>query len=177
MKVREIRIEAQTISGLTIDSTVSLNWIKGAIREIAYKYHSAAKRTSDDVSVNDTNKTYQLSKEVVKIDRIRRQGQAYSSYEIIGDHGIEFQHSGEYSVRYYSVPEMPMVENSDVDLPEMFADSIKFYIASRMRARLFGQDDSSAVSFYQEFLNGISDADSYMRRRDSRKRMPPGIRR
>lgn len=84
---------------------------------------------------------------------------------------------GEYILMYYSIPDLPSTKYAEIDLPVPYANALKFYIAARIRARLTGQNDPNAISFYEEYTNAIKEADSAMNQMRRRyKRMPPARR-
>jgi hypothetical protein len=174
----ELRINAQIISGIQLNEVTSFDWVKDAIREIVTKYYKAGKKITDTFSDAIAGQKYSLTKELVRL--IQVQGASGSrvspnfGYSVDSDNTIEFNSAGTYEVTYYFMPAPPPTSTEELTIPKTYQDCIPFYLASKIRARLFGQTDNDAVSFYQQYQNALSEANSAINRQASRgKRMPP----
>lgn len=177
MTSEELRIAAQTISGLTLDSVTSFNWVKSAISDIARDYHTAAPYATPETTTTTTeNQVYTLQKELILLDKVISDNCLTNELELHRN-VITFYNPGTYEIRYYCAPTVPAANTEAIDLPGPFAEAIKFLLASKIRARLFGQGDSNAVSFFQEYTAALEKANAFMNRRNSRRRrMPPAYR-
>ena len=161
MNATEVRIQAQTTSGLVLDEVTSLKWVKEAIRNII-KIHSKAGKKVTDIITAEADQAYTLTKELACIINVKDNSKTLVSpmlgFAVDSDNTITFSKSGVYDVTYYSYPTPPQVSTDEIPLPLRFQDCIEFYLAFKMRARLFGQRDESAVAFYDQFQNSLLDA-------------------
>lgn len=178
MNATELRISAQTISGIQLNEVTSFNWVKDAIREIVTKYYKAGKKVTDTFSNASEGQKYYFTKELVMLTGVKdAAGSGVSpnyGYSVDSDNSIEFKDNGSYQVAYYSMPSMPSTSTEQLPIPAAYQDCIPFFLASKIRARLFGQTDSDAVSFYQQFREAMDEANSAINRQASRgRRMPP----
>lgn len=177
MNANDIRIKAQITSGLQLDETTSFKWVKDAIADIVNTYYKAGKKVTDTIEAG-VNQSYSLSKEAVRIIDVRRSSGARVSpnfgYEYDSDNTIEFSDSDTYKVTYYSQPTLPGAVTDEIPIPSKFQDCIEYYLAAKIRARLFGQSDNNAVSFMQQYYESLLSANESINRVGSRgRRMPP----
>lgn len=178
LTVDEIRIQAQLLGGIQIDAQTNLIWVKQGINDIVRQFgQSAAQYEQEDYETTENYETYQPQHEIVLIDKVLdRSGGALCRTQEYALHGEELTMyaPGKYQLRYYRMPDMPEVVTDTVALPNQYANALKFYCAARIRARVFGQDDQSAVSMMEEFKNTAKEAATFMRLRDKHtKKMPP----
>lgn len=173
----DIRIAAQLISSLVLDKTTCFIWIKEQINNTAMEHFRAGKYVCEYFQTEKSFEIYEPERYVVRIDKLLDSyGNIVSDYEIHGD-CITVASKGEYELRYYALPEEPKTPTDAIDMPLPYVNALKFYIAARIRARIMGQGDSNAVSFYEEYVNSVKNADLYMMRMNSRyRRMPPARR-
>lgn len=175
MTSNELRILAQTKSGLSISEPMGLELVKEAIDILSLEYYLIGKLTVEELHA-ESNIPAELSNRPLKIVSVKDSigyVSANTDYEI-DDNSILFNAEGDYVVRYYAEPIKPKVATDDLDIPREYHNCIAYYIASVTRARLFGQDDSNAVSFYQQFADGALKANNaYLRKKGSGKRIPP----
>lgn len=180
LSAEDIRILAQTITAIDrIDSTTSFNWVKDAIKEIVSEYQSAAPYFIETFDVQEKHGSYKPKYPIVLIDKvIEHKDNALvqtAQYELHGDE-LFFINQGKYQIRYYGMPDIPETKTQAINMPIQFVDAIKFYIAWKIRARLFNQEDASAKAFYEEYKQTLKKADIFMAKRDRRTKgtMPPG---
>ena len=178
LTVDEIRIQAQLLGGIQIDAQTNLIWVKQGINDIVRQYgQTASPYAQEDFETADNYGVYEPEHEIVLVDKVLDRGNGVLSrtqeYSLNGEQLTMF-YPGQYQLRYYYVPDMPEVVTDSVPLPNQFANALKFYCAARIRARVFGQDDQSAVSMMEEFKNTAKEAATFMRLRDKHtKKMPP----
>lgn len=173
----DVRIQAQLLSSIQIDKTTCYEWIKDQIQNIVNENFRAGKLIIEDFETTEKFEIYKPKKTLVVVDRlVDANGQQTTEFVIQND-GIHVYAPGKYKLLYFAQPEPPETINHQIDLPVPYVNALKFYIAARIRARLFGQSDNDAVSFFKEYSTAIESAEKMMNKRDSRrKRMPPGRR-
>ena len=188
MTVDEIRIQAQLDCGLQINSATALVWVKEAIADICSNYYLAGKHIEENVAPT--------------IDTMAPQGATYPYYKVLaspllklinitdvdnnnplsdsdymydrGDNSIRFKNKGIYMITYWAIPSMPQTTSEEVSLPHLFEDCIKYYLAHKIRARLFGQNDANAYSYYEKYRTGKASAETATLKQDKKRRIPWG---
>lgn len=180
LSAEDIRILAQTITAIDrIDSTTSFNWVKDAIKEIVSEYPSAAPYFIETFDVQEKYGSYKPIHPIVLIDKIVecRENSLVETiqYELHGNE-LFFINSGKFQIRYHGMPDMPETKTQAINMPIQFVDAIKFYVAWKIRARLFNQEDVSAKAFYDEYDKALKKANTFMMKRERRPKntMPPG---
>lgn len=180
MKTSEdIRIGAQLISSIQIDPTTCFNWVQGEISDIASNHFKAGKYVREAVETTENFEVVTLSKEIILLDKVIRSESrtGTTDFELHNENEITISIPGKYEIRYYAQPPVPQTRTTPIEMPEQYIGAMKFYIAARIRARLFGQADSNAVSFFEEYKNALQDADAAMLQQHRRhRRMPPSYR-
>lgn len=174
----EIRIQAQLLTGLQIDPVTCYELVSKQLPNIAREYFRAGKYVRERFETSQKHEEYELKREAVRVDRLVyvEQQTSTNSYELY-DNTLLVYNPASYEIRYYSVPDIPETRTTEIKMPPAFVSALKFFVAARVRARLFGQADSNAVSFYEEYVKELQEADSSVARIDSRnRRMPPSRR-
>ena len=172
-----IRIQAQLISSIQIDKTTCFEWIKEQMDNIVSEHFRAAKYTIEEFRTSEPYEMYVPKRKMARIDRVLS-----GSRDVVIDYNLYNNElcmttPGEYILMYYSFPDKPATASSEIDMPLPYVNALKFYIAARIRARLTGQGDANAISFFEEYTNAIKEADKYMVRMNNRyRRMPPARR-
>lgn len=176
----DLRIKAQTISGFTINNATSFIWVKSAIGFVARNYPYACKITTEDVTIPKGGGTYTPQREVVRIEEITRNDsrrplwQEQYRYDINGS--FEFFDEGTYHIKYRYVPAMPQTATEAIDMPERYLEPIKYFVASKIRGRIYGVSDSDAQNYDSLFQSYIENADIVTQRTNRRyRRLPPRI--
>lgn len=178
MNADELRIQAQLISSTPIDKAVSFGWVKDEIQNIASEYFKAGQYVIEKVKTTENFEVYETEKELLVMDKLisRRTGRRISDFDIHNG-AITISVPDEYEIRYYGYPETPQTEYDEIKMPKQYIIPIKYYLAARIRARLFGQNDANAVAFMTEYTEKLKKADiSYNTRKGRHNRMPPGRR-
>jgi hypothetical protein len=178
VNANESRINAQTISGIQLNEVTSFLWVKDAIREIVTRHYKAGKKVTDTFDNAVKGQKYSFTKELVRLIGVQNaSGRTVSpnfGYVVDSDNTIEFADAGTYQATYYSMPSMPQTTEEQLPIPQPYQECIPYYLASKIRARLFGQTDADAVSFMQQFQEALIEANSAVNRQASRgRRMPP----
>jgi hypothetical protein len=180
MKVDDIRIRSQITSGLQINSVTAFNWVKEAIEDICHKNYYAGARVTETATITDTSTDYTILKPLLKLDEITNTETnnplSNSDYKLNDDNKITFKDPGTYKIEYRAMPDMPQTVNSEIPLTQFFTPCIEFFLAYKIRARLFGQNDSNAVSFFQQYEIGRENAELARERQAKKRRMPPNWR-
>jgi hypothetical protein len=134
------------------------------------------------VVVSSVPTEYALKKPLLKLTEVADAGRDLPLSEISGrytlnsDNTITFRAPGTYRIKYFSVPDAPSNPSSDIPLPHLYVPCIEYYLMYRIRARLFGQGDGNAVSFYQQYEASRDGGDLARQRQRQKRRMPPGRR-
>lgn len=174
----ELRIQAQLICSTPIDKAVAFGWVKDEIQNIASEYFKAGKYVTEKFETKENFEIYETKREMLVldmliVDRTRRRTSDFDFHNGV----ITVSIPDKYEVRYYSYPDAPETEYSEIDMPKQYVMPIKYYLAARIRARLFGQNDANAVSFMTEYMDKLKKADiTYNVRKGRHGRMPPGRR-
>lgn len=173
----DIRIHAQLLSGLQIEKATCFRWIREEIPVLVSKYFRAGKFIVEELTTTTEYEMYHPEHTLVLLDRMINENDVQvDDYDVING-GVVIYSPGTYKILYFAQPELPETEYDPIDLPLQYVAGLKYFIAARIRARVFGQTDDSAVSFYKEFQGAMEDAARILNRRQHRrKRMPPGRR-
>lgn len=175
MKVDDIRIRAQITSGLQINSVTALNWVKEAIEDICSSYNNAGKTVIENTTVTDPSINYTLQKPLLKLLGITdTDNNETVNYKLNDDNTITFIEAGSYTIGYKALPDMPETTSSDVPLPFLYVPCIEFYLAYKMRARVFGQGDNNAVGYRDSYEAGKANAEIARLRQGKKGRIPYG---
>ena len=177
MTSEDIRIDAQLLCGFTIDSAVAFKWVKDAAKYVLRLHPLAATKKTVEVSFNEDKQTYQIEEELARIENITLKDERYPIRQIAFDcdelGNITFWYKGDYVITYRYVPVMPQTASGDLPMPDKYAEPIKYYVAARMRGRVYGQGDSDAQNYDMLFLQYENDADISMNRTNKRHRRMP----
>lgn len=180
MKTSEdIRIGAQLISSIQIDPATCFNWVTNEISDIVANHPRAGKYVREKVTTTEKFEVIEVSRDLVLLDKIivLPQRVGTTDYELHSGNEITISLPAKYEVRYYAQPDLPQTRTTDIDLPPQYIAAMKYYIAARIRARLFGQADNNAVSFFEEYKTALDAADQSMNQINRRhRRMPPSYR-
>ena len=172
-----IRIDAQLLAGVKMDEATTFHILREHIPNMVDEHFRAGKLTVEHFEIKDKWEVYKPERSLVMVDRMINEHMVQTIEYTVTNDGITMYDPGKYTLIYYSQPDLPQTEFHEIDLPRLFAAALKFYVAARYRARLFGQEDDSAVSFYKEYTTAVESAEKFMDRREHRrKRMPPGRR-
>lgn len=178
MTINDLRIQAQLLSSLQIDPSTAYKWATDELNNIAAEYFRAGVYTKEPFRTTQKFEDYTPARDLLMIDKIvdLATGRRVTDYEIHGDI-LTISVPGRYELRYYSYPDIPKTATEEIDMPRQYVVPIKFYLAARIRARLFGQNDSNAVSFMTEYNEKMKKADITTDvQRNRHNRMPPGRR-
>lgn len=178
MTIDDLRIQAQLLSSLQIDSATAYKWVTDEIESIAAEFFRAGTYTREEFETTEKFEEYTPVRAAVLIDKIINQESRRNVRDWDIHNGIiTMSVPGKYELRYYAYPEKPQTVSDDIEMPRPYILPIKFYLAARIRARLFGQNDSNAVSFMTEYNEKMKQADiTADMKRNRHNRMPPGRR-
>ena len=172
-----IRIDAQLLAGVQIDQATCFRIIREHIPNLVEQHFRAGKLTKEEFETTEKFETYVPERTLVLIDRVIDKKHEQTVEYSVTNEGIIVFKPGKYLMLYYSQPDLPATESHQIDMPNAYTFALKFFVASRIRGRLFGQQDESAISFYKEYTAAVEQAERFMNRREHRrKRMPPGRR-
>lgn len=180
MTVEEIRIKAQLTTGIPIDSAVGLKWAAEAIEDICKSNENAGNKTIETVLISSAPADYLLKKTLLKIMDIKEINKGYylasnsDIYTVNNDNTITFAESGNYEITYMALPTLPVNTTDAIPLPYFFALCVEYYLAYKIRGRMFGQDDSNTVAFWQQYMSAKEDAELARRKQKKKRRIPPG---
>lgn len=179
MTSEQIRIDAQLLTGLQINAVTARTWVFDAVKYIAREFPLACPKGKAIVTTTEKDGEYAVEEELVRIEKITEEGsrrplrsQDYYCDEI---GNITFYSPGTYVIEYRYVPTLTgLNESAELPIPDRFAEYIKYYVAARIRGRIFGQGDSDAQAYDALFQSYEEDANSTMQRTNKRhRRMPP----
>ena len=172
-----IRIDAQLLTGVNIDQATCMHLLMEHIPNLVEEHFRAGKLVREEFETTEKWQLYTPKRTLVLVDRvINRHHEQTVEYSVTNE-GIIVYDKGKYLMLYYSQPDLPQSEFHKIDMPNAYTSALKFFIAARIRGRMFGQQDESAISFYKEYTAAIDKAEGFMNRREHRrKRMPPGRR-
>lgn len=176
--IKEIRIQAQLLSSIQIDPATAYHWATDEMLNIAAEYPRAGVYTKETVTTTTAFETYMPARKLIKLDKVIElsTGRLTTDFELHREE-LTISVPGQYEIRYYSYPDIPQTDTEQIDIPRQYVVPLKFYLAARIRARLFGQNDANAVSFIQEYNEKMKKADITTDTVVSRhRRMPPGRR-
>ncbi len=172
-----VRIDAQLLAGVKMDEATTHHILREHIPNLVDQHFRAGKLTIEHFETTDKWEVYVPKKPLVMVDRMINDSLFQTAEYTVTNEGITMYSKGKYTLIYYAQPDLPQTESHEIDIPRPYVSALKFYVAARYRARMFGQQDDSAISFYKEYTNAVKDADKFMDRREHRrKRMPPGRR-
>ena len=166
MTSNEIRVDAQLLTGLQIESITGFIWVKDAIKYIIRTHPLSAPIKTIEFESNGTEKegdTCTISEEVIQFNKIAKHGKRRpiaTPYYEFGQNDVTFYHSGNFDITYRYMPDVPQTVDSEVPLPDRYAEPIKFYLAAKMRARIYGQGDPDAQNYDQLFWSTLDDMDA-----------------
>lgn len=166
MTSNEIRVDAQLLTGLQIESITGFIWVKDAVRYIVRKHPLAAPKktveyTSDGTYENGS--TYSFPEELIQFEKVTKHGSRRpiaNPYYECEQEGITFFHKGDFDITYRYMPADPQTVDSDLPIPDRYAEPIKYYLASRMRSRIYGQGDPDSQVYDQLFWSHLDDMDA-----------------
>ena len=166
MTSNEIRVDTQLLTGLQIESITGFVWVKDAVNYIVRTHPLAAPIKTVEYISNGTSEegaTYTFEEELVQLDKITkhklRRPLATPYYEC-DQNGVTFYHSGDFDITYRYVPASPQTVDDELPIPDRYAEPIKYYLAARMRSRIYGQGDPDSQIYDQLFWNHLSDMDA-----------------
>lgn len=176
--VNDLRIQAQLISSIQIDTSTAFKWATDELLNIVAEYPHAGTYTKEIITTTENFEDYVPERKMLVVDKMidLGTGRMTTDWEIHGD-TITLSVPGRYEMRYYSYPDLPKTDTEVIDMQRQYVDPLKYYLAARIRARLFGQNDINAVSFMTEYTEKMKKADVItMHKRNRHNRMPPGRR-
>lgn len=179
MTSENIRVDAQLLTGLQINAITARTWVFDAVKYIAREYPSSCPYDTIEINNTEKNGSYELENEVTRIEKVTKKDSntplGMEDYVVDDDGVITLYRPGEYEITYRYVPDMSgLTESSQLPLPDIFCEPIKYYIGSKIRGRIFGQGDSDAQAFDTMFNDYLKRASGIVTRRSRRhRRMPP----
>lgn len=174
MTCDELRLDAQLMCGLKISDVTSLRWVNEATENIVRNHPLAAPKKIVTVTVADGG-TYHIAEELIRLESVSEGNSVVSSMRYSCDEqgNMIFRDAGTYLVAYRYMPAMPTNKTANVVIPEVYAAPIQFFIAAKIRGRVFGQNDGDASSYKMQFDMALSNADNTMSRTNRRHRTIP----
>lgn len=177
MTCDQLRIDAQTLTGSKIEPTTSFLWSKDAITYIARHYPMSSPSKKVDVVIENDNGSYTIPDELVRLDKITLKGEnrplTSMDYNCNETGLIYFFTKGTYSIYYRYVPALPSSATEQIGIPERYSEPIKYYLAAKIRARVFGQADTDAQTYEALFSSYLDSADASMSQTNKRHRRMP----
>ncbi len=166
MTSNEIRIDAQLLTGLQIESITGFNWVKDAVNYIVRKHPLAAPKKTvafQSVGTYENGDTYSFEEELIQLDKVTKHNSRRpidTRYFDCDESGVTFYHKGDFEITYRYMPEAPQTVDSVLPIPDRYAETIKYYLASRMRSRIYGQGDPDSQVYDQLFWSHLDDMDA-----------------
>lgn len=178
MKVDEVRINAQTTVGISIDSTVARLWVIEAIKDICNHHAEAGARTSESVTVSTEGTEYTILHTLLKLVSVEDTEDSSvlsgntARYVLNDDNTITFKKTGAYEINYLSMPTMPSTTSEEIPLPQLFVPCIEYYLAYKIRGRLYGENDATTTAYYERYVGMRDESDVLRQRAKVKKRVP-----
>ena len=175
----KLRIDAQLLTGLQIEEVTAFRWVKDAMRYIVRNHFLAAPITTITFHSEGTDEdpsVYEFEKELIMFERMTKHKMRRAinqPYYIVTPEGIEFYHKGDFDVTFRYMPDDPATVTTPIPIPDRYAEAIKFYVAARIRSRIYGQGDTDAQGFDQMFYAALDEADATTDRSNKRFRQMP----
>lgn len=176
----DIRISAQLLCGSEIDERTSFIWVKTCIDEMVRDYPATASTYyTETFTIDEPYGMYTAEHYITTLDKVLAnisgtKAMAEEGVYELHDNSLTFTERGNYEIRYFGNPEPPETYTTEINMPEKFIDCIKYYVAARITARLYGRDDTSALAHMDEYQRAVIAADNFMHKRVQRTRkMPP----
>lgn len=163
MTCDEIRIDAQLLTGMQIDSVTAFLWVKDAIRNIVREHPYAATKETITINIENIGDTYQLEHELVRLEKVTPHGSRspvspnYYTCDELGN--MQFFCAGDIDITYRYLPDMPQTVTDDIPIPNKYAEYIKYYVSARIRGRIYGQADADAQTYDTLFAQYLDNAD------------------
>lgn len=177
MTCDQIRIDAQLLSGSKIETATSFIWCKDAIAYIVRHYPLSAPIKTVEVDIAEDGGTYQITDELVRLEKVTggesTRPLTQTSFDCDEVGLIKFYNAGHYYINYRYVPAMPDSTSSQILIPERYSEPIKYYLAAKIRGRVFGQADNDCQSYEALYLNYLENADATMKQTNKRHRRMP----
>lgn len=183
MTGKEVRVEAQTIAGMTIDKNTALLWLKDAVRDIVSAYPDSAGKPAEEEFFADEPGTYPLKSTFAKMRRTVLASVGERSFRLLkpgidffieNDNSITVKEKGHYIVSYYAIPDLggKFNEDSQIPIPLMFQTAIPYKLAANIRGRAIGMTDQDTIAYDRKYDETVLRAQIFMSRQNKR-RMPP----
>lgn len=179
MTSNEIRVDAQLLTGLQIESITGFVWVKDAVNYIVRKHPLAAPKKTVEYTSNGTSEsgaTYEFDEELIQLEKITRHNSrrpiSPPYYECDQD-GVTFYHKGDFDISYRYMPDAPQTVDSALPIPDRYAEVIKYYLASRMRSRIYGHGDPDSQVYDQLFWSHLDEMDAATELANKRYRRMP----
>jgi hypothetical protein len=184
MTGKEARVEAQSISGMTIDKNTALMWMKNAIRDIVSRYPDSAGKLTEEEFVAEGPGPHSLKNTIARVrEAAVADEEGYRGFRILkpgidffveNDNSITVKKKGRYIISYYAIPDFGGTFNEDtqIPLPLMFQEAVKYKLAAEIRGRAIGMSDQETLVYESKYNDAILKAQIFMTRQN-KKRMPP----
>lgn len=176
MTCDDIRISAQLLTGMKIDDITSLRWVVEAMKTIMRQHPLAAPKKTVSVTVAEGD-SYDIAEELIRIEVVRPAGsqKAIPGTQYTCDElgNMIFRCAGNFDITYRYLPSMPTNKADNVVVPDIYANAIQYYIASKIRGRVFGQNDGDSSWHGMKYETELSNADIAMASANRRHRRMP----
>ncbi len=166
MTSNEIRIDAQLQTGLQIESVTAFMWIKDAINYIARQHPLAAPIktvTYESHGKREAGDSYEFDSELVRFEKVTKHNTRRpleAPFFEVSNEAITFYHPGTFDITFRYLPDPPQTVEADLPLPDRYAETIKYYLSARMRARIYGQGDTDSQQYDQLFWSHLDEMDN-----------------
>lgn len=178
MTADEIRVAAQLTSGIQINSVTGFTWVKEGLKIICQKYNRNGETVVDSTVISDAPSVFTPTKEILGLVSVKSadsdKSASDNAYELNDDGTITFNKKGNYKIEYKSYAEVPATPATPIKLFSAFEECLGYYVAYKIRARLFGEGDNNAVGYYSKFLTEMEDGEKTRLKKKQKRRMPPG---
>ena len=176
MNSEDIRIDAQLLTGFQIKDVTNFVWVKDAVNYIVRTFPNAA--TKKTVTFEATKgSVYQVEEEFIQLDKISRVGKRRPltppEYECDEFGVITFYIDGDVEISYKYNPPLPQTITDKINIPDRFAEPIKYYISARQRGRVYGSSDAEAQQYDSLFQTYLEQADVNLSRANKKHRRMP----
>jgi hypothetical protein len=183
MTGRDARVEAQLLAGMKIDRKTALIWMKDAINDIVARYPASAGTPVSEEFFAEKQEPYFFLRALAQIRRISSLGtdgrtrfalNPDTDFRIENNNSVVMKNKGQYLAEYYALPDLggSYNEDTEIPLPLMFQNALRFKLAAEIRGRAIGVSDRETLVYEQQYSDAVLKAQVFATRQNKR-RMPP----
>lgn len=169
MNMKDIRINAQLILGLTVEMPIAIRYVNEYIERLAEQHQTAAKKKTMTIQAGGIGYV-DLPDDLLSVTRMLDEGGNIYNGFIIDHNLIRFMRTGTYTMEYTAYPDLIGAEQEKPDIPRAFYHACAYYIAAKERARLFSDEDQDYMLYLEQADQMAKEADKTLRTKKKTRR-------